>query len=299
MTELDLRRIGGSDIAALMSRDPWGRGPLDVYLRIVEGIGVEQTPAMCKGKRFERSIGEWWREISESGSEYGWWGLGSIHPEDRPWQRATPDMVAHREGQVYGVADIKRYRDARLSCGEPGTDQIGDYELLQLTTYAECLRHTGNPTSELRLVVHDLHTDELAEYQAEYSPDLGAAIVETAERFWLDHVEPKIPPPLTGSRLVRTWLERRFPAAILGTRDSTPVEDAEALRLRELREEIRERERECDEIENRLRESIGEHSKVTGEWGSITWREVAGGEVSYYRKPCRGLRTIFRRSKNG
>lgn len=299
MTELDLRRIGGSDIAALMGRDPWGKGPLDVYLRIVEGIGVEQTPAMGKGKRFERPIGDWWIETSESGRKYGWWEPGSIHPFDRPWQRATPDMVTHRGGLIYGVADIKRYRDVRLSCGEPGTDQIGDHELIQLTTYAECLRHIGHPTSELRLVVHDLWTDDLVEYRAEYNPDLGAAIVEAAERFWRDHVVPKIPPPLTGSRIARSWLERRHPKALLGARDATAIEEAEALRLRQLRDEIRERERECDEIENRLRESIGDHGKVTGDWGSITWSEVPGKEISYYRKPYRGLRTTFRRAKNG
>lgn len=295
MTTLDLRRIGGSDMCALLlGSDPWGKTALDVYLRVVEGISLPSSPAMEKGKLFERPIGDWWAK--REGLEVRWVGA-SILPEDRPWQRATPDLTFHR-GDWWGIGDVKRYRDVRLSCGEPGTDQIGHYELIQLHTYAEAMEHVGigRPDS-LALIVHDLYTDDLVDYRADYEPELGARIVEAAEKFWRNHVEPKVPPPMNGGRTARAWLESRYPRPTREAREATAVETAHALRLREIQAEIRRLEKESDAITNELRASIAEAEKVTGEWGSITWTCVEGGPVSYVRRPYRALKTNFRREK--
>ena len=292
---LDLSRIGGSDMCCILTgQDPWGKTPLDVYLRIVEGISRPSTAAMDKGKIFEKAIGNWW--AARHGREVRWISE-SIHPEDRPWQRATPDLTSPTS-DGFDIGDVKRYRDVRHSCGEPGTDQIGRYELIQLHTYAEAMEHVGiGRPSNLLLMVHDLWTDELVDYSAAYEPELGARIVEAAEKFWRDHVLAKKAPPMNGGHGARAWLESRYPRQTKAAREATAVETALASRLREIESTSRQLEREADAIKNELRANIAEHEKVTGEFGSITWTHVEGAAVSYERKPYRALKTNFRREK--
>jgi hypothetical protein len=287
---LDLSRIGGSDIAALMGLCPYGRGPFDVYTRCVDGVLGAASNTQKKGKLFERSIFDWWLQeypLESAGYE---WSNESVLPMEREWQRATPDAISD-----VGVCDIKRYRDASLSCGMPGTDEIGDYEMLQLHYYGECLTRLGRPIDELRLVVHDLRIDDLVTYRVDYDPDLGAKCAEAAERFWRDHVKPRRPPPIDGTLGCRRHLESMFPTPSGESRDATAIETAEMIRLKEIADDISKLKREKEEISNRLRASIGEVTKIRCDIGSASWVRVEAREVSYTRAAGRELRTYFRR----
>lgn len=295
------RRIGGSDVPAILGMDPWGKTGFDVYLRIVEGVQNTRTPSMQKGLRFERSIGDWFSD--ETGVSIRWVG-GSIEPPDRPWQRLSPDVLIESERSI---GDIKRYKNARAFLGVPGTDEIGPYEMLQLHTYIEGVNHlrelglyafeSGAPAERWRLIVHDLLEDDLALYRGEYSEQLGAMITEECERFWTDHIIRKSPPEISGSSSVRAWLEGRFPKAAKPPRIATAEECALALRWRELNADQDKIEAELDVIKNKLRESIGDHERVRGDFGSISWTDIPGGPVTYERKPYRKLAPYFRKVK--
>lgn len=264
--ELDLTKIGGSDVAALMGVSDYST-PFDVWLRIVEGVMSSPTPAMLAGRRFERSIGEWWAE--ERGLELQWFEASLSHP-DRPWQRLTPDVrVLNRPGEI---ADVKRARAALDRHGHPGTDEIADYELVQLQTYLEGLHALGEPAELAHLVVHDLASDELLTYRTRRDPAFGELIVETCERFWRDHVVTRRPPEMSGSETARRWLDQR--KASQPQREATGAEVALALELRQLGEHVKMLEGRIDVVKNELRRSIGDARGIKGPFGSISYSSI-------------------------
>lgn len=292
---LNLRKIGGSDAAAILGVDPFGKGPFDVYLRIVEGHSQPASPKMKKGKIFEHPIARWWAE--ERNAEVLWMDA-SYEPADREWQRVTPDLRVisiggHAEN---AIGDVKRYDNARAFLGTPGTDQVTAYELVQLTVYMEALQHMGfGSVKRGFLIVHDLDDDELLEYVVPYNPELAAMIVGELERFWFEHVVPKNPPEISGSNNTRSWLEQKYPTAKKPARPANETENLLAYRWRELNKQKSAIDDEIDVIRNKMRDSIGDAAKVAGDWGSVSWTDIAGGPVSYVQQPYRKLAPYFRK----
>lgn len=264
-TPLDLGRIGGSDVAAILGVSDYST-PFDVWLRVVEGVQSPPSPAMLAGRRFERSIGEWWAE--DRGLSIAW--CDSIQHPGRPWQRLTPDIrVTSRPGEI---ADVKRARHALSRHGHPGTDEIADYEMCQLQTYLEGLHSLGEPAELAHLVVHDLASDEILTYRTRRDPDFGGVIVEACERFWRDHVVTKRPPEMSGSETARRWLDQR--KASQPKRAATAEEEKLAAELRVVSEAMKGLEEREGVIKNRLRQSIGEARGITGTFGSISYASI-------------------------
>lgn len=264
---LDLRRIGGSDVAAILGVSDYS-SPFDVWLRIVEGFKGEQTVAMKLGLRFERAIADWWCE--RAGVEIAW--FDSFHHPDREWQRLSPDVrVTTSPGEI---ADIKRSRRALDRHGHPGTDDLADYELCQLQTYLEALHSMGEPAEVGHLVVHDLEHDELFTWHTRRDPEFGALIVEACERFWRDHVLTKKPPPMSGSETAKAWLEKRRPRDTTPARAATPEELRLALEYRDVHGAIKQLEERESVLKNQLRESIGTARGLRGPFGSISYAAI-------------------------
>lgn len=306
------RRIGGSDMAAILGVHP-RKTAFDVWLRIVEGVEMQApTRAMAMGKAFERTIATEWARQREV--LFDWLGT-TIDIEDRPWQRISPDgKIRGYAHPVIGpritcapvppqglrlVGDVKRYRWDRDNLGEPGTDQIGPYELVQVTTYVEALRHIGDEIDGGLLVVHDLFDDEFHDFPVPFSTELGELIVSDAEKFWRDHVMSKKAPPISGSYTAMKWLERRFPKEDKKKiREASAEELALALRMRDLMREHKRSEAELDVIKNRLRELMGDAAKIHGDWGSISWTTTKAHErPAVSIKEGRTLRPYFPKEK--
>lgn len=264
--ELDLSRIGGSDVAAIMGLSDYST-PFDTWLRIVEGVRDDETSYQRAGKRMERAIGQWWAE--ERGLEVAWYEESLQHPS-RAWQRLTPDIrVVSRPGEI---ADVKRARRALDRHGHPGTDEIADYELVQLQTYLEGLHSLGEPAELAHLVVHDLASDELLTYRTRRDPAFGELIVESCERFWRDHILTRKAPEMSGSETARRWLDQR--KASLPKRPATPEEAKLAAELRVVTEGKKQLEEREAVIKNLLRQSIGEARGITGDFGSISYAAI-------------------------
>ena len=290
MSDINPRRIGGSDVAAIMGLSTYGT-PFDVWARIHEGIQQEPTKKMMAGRRFERAIGEWWADENGIAANSMQWYSTIEHP-NREWQRITPDI---RRLGTHEIIDIKRSMRPRERHGEPGTDQIADYEMLQVQTYMEALNSLGDDVRIARLVVHDTTRDELVEWIVERDDELGASIVAACEKFWSDHIVDGVPPPLGASRIASEYLAKKHAITELGVRDATIEEDTIANRIRAIQREQKEREREIDALRNELRAAIGDHKGVRGEWGSAIRYDSKASTYTVNRKACQLLTLRFAR----
>lgn len=289
-SKLNLGRIGGSDIAAILGLSDYSTA-FDVWLRIVEGVCSPPSRKMKAGKRFERVVGSWWAE--ERGVEIQWFEASIEHP-DRPWQRLTPDV------RVLGyavIADVKRSMHYGERHGTPGTDQIADYEFLQLQCYLEGLSSIGDEVNTAFLVLHDTMNDELVEYQCARDPELGAMIVDAGAKFWRDHVVTKIPPPIGWSKNAAEYLAQRHPSTDQPVRAATPTEHSLLMRMRDLKADEKRSEKEIDAIKNELRALIGDARGLDGDWGSIIRANVAGSTFTVTKQPYQSLTARFKKEK--
>jgi hypothetical protein len=289
------RRIGGSLAAAIIGVSSWS-SPFDAYLELVEGVRRPVSRKMRAGKIFEHAIWTWACEELRLPS-CTWVDEPITHPR-RDWSRFSPDIVMNDFSEL---ADVKRFTYADSVCGEPGTDQIGAYELVQLHTYAEALRSKPfeMPIERLRLIVHDLHRDALVEYFVPYDPELGACIVEACERFWRDHVETRSPPALSGSSSTKRYLTEKHPSALLPLRPATEDEFAVVKILQAIELEKKENEQEIEKLKNVLRDFIGDAKGLLlpEGAGTVTWTETKASEYTVRREAGRTLRLNFKKGR--
>lgn len=193
--------LGGSQIAAVLGLDPW-KGPLEVYAEVVgEPRATLPSKEQARGHRLEPVLLEWWREetgatledppdLFRADTPTGW----SLRHPAKPYLRATLDALGRRNGvRVLADAKTTNAMSAR-GWGEPGTDDVPMHVALQLHVYGAVTRALGWDMAPAAEVPTCLAGDfEL--YVVPYDPALGEMVVAAAERFNVDHVLPRRPPP--------------------------------------------------------------------------------------------------------
>ena len=125
--EIRRKGIGGSDIAAIMGMDKW-RSPMDVWLEKTGRADPKDETTMTRhGHLMEPIILDMYAE--RHGLKKPRRQVFKSHPKYK-FHRASLDMVA---GPV--VVDAKAPRYFSREWGEPGTDMVPDYILLQQQWY--------------------------------------------------------------------------------------------------------------------------------------------------------------------
>lgn len=198
--QLAIRRTGitGTDLPCLLGLSPF-RTAFDVWLdKLGKAPPVEVTEDMERGNFLEDGARRWYAKrtgalrVEEP---------GTVVSRRNPLVIATPDGVAHFPGDVRAL-EIKMPSSAR-DWGEAGTDAVPSYYLPQ------CL---------WELAALDLETADVFAvldgkprlYHVKRDAELEGLLVETAERFWRDHVLTGKPPEVTAADLpsVSRWLKR-------------------------------------------------------------------------------------------
>jgi hypothetical protein len=192
----DAAKVGGSDLAALLGRSPWGT-PFTLYARIVSALegralSHDDSAPRRRGRVLEKAVLSLYAEETQSvlqdGPRLRHWRL--------PYVRASLDALASNGGvtrvvdaKTAGLAEIRKW-------GDPGTDEIPEYMLYQLTLYAglwaDAAREPARTSHIAALVGGDLRV-----YVVPYDAELFGMLEQAVERFWVDHVEPRHPPPMT------------------------------------------------------------------------------------------------------
>jgi len=266
MTEVNLaeRRngIGGSDIAAIVGESPW-KTALDVWLdKTGRAEPTPDTPATKRGRFLEGALLNWYAE--ETGREVELPGL-LVNPK-RTWQRANLDGDDPR-GEAVLECKSASFRQA-YRWGEPGTADVpeeyicqGQY-MLQLPQMAE----------RRRIIYPACLGGDFAMYEVPRDDELGAALVEAGERFWVDHVLADKPPAVDGSDSCKNWLARQFPRERGALVKASDEVDKMVNLLKRVRIELSNAEKDKAELENQIKAIIGDAAGLEGDGWRITWK---------------------------
>ncbi|HET6496688.1 MAG TPA: YqaJ viral recombinase family protein [Thermoleophilia bacterium] len=263
--ELRAKGIGSSEIAMLVLDDEgkplsrWG-GPHKLW-RVKTGVELPQDdterPWLDRGKALEP------------------WILARYAQKTGARLRASPGTVQHREyPYVVDSVDALAWHPgdgkAPSSCveakaplhfqsfeyGEEGTDQIDRQYLIQGQWH---MGTWGLPKCDYPI---DVGTGDIKIYTSEHDEEMWLALVSIAERFWKDHVESGVPPPVDAKDATSEWLARRLKQADSDIIDADEEIANDLRALRDLRLRKDAIEEEYAKLSNEVKVAIGEHKGI-------------------------------------
>lgn len=262
--------IGGTDLAALCGFSRYC-SPIDIW-RDKRGLSLPrlENQHMTWGKKLEAIIADHYsqnEEVALHSPEAA--GTPCLRNPDLPaWHGGSADrfVIEERRG-----LEIKTAFVGSQNWGIPGTDEIPIEYLIQCVWYMhvfDCERW------DLAVLIggHDYRKYELSR-----NLDLEQILIDKVDRFWYDHVLADIPPPLDASDSYALHLENKYTSHT----EELLIADSESelliTRLRQIKEVIRESEREKALLINQLKERIGSNLGIISPYGKVTWREGKNG----------------------
>ncbi len=219
------RLVTASKVAAILGVSPW-ESPRSVWHRMRGDLPrEEQTTAQSRGHYLEPAILAWWRDQ---------------HPEYRhvdsqheylldDWAAATPDALAiwggsrvdAPEGRERVLIEAKS-TNSLDDWGDPGTDAIPDYYLVQVhwQLHVSGLSRCYVPVIGPRL--------QFAEYVVDAMPKYGALLEKRMREFY-DSLSADEPPPLDDSLATFNAVRRVHPDIEAGAEVEIPEGHAREL----------------------------------------------------------------------
>ena len=250
-----LRRlgVGASEVGVLTGTAKFG----SKYQLYCDKLGLlpdrEQTERMSMGKRMERTIMECLVSDESFQEEYGcsdaggpldWQPCQRLYScEAHPLVLATPDALVDF-GQEHLMVECKNTRwDEAWADGPPAyvIDQVQQQMLVM--DKGECI------------VAWLLHGDTFKWVTVKADPQRQALIVRSIEDFWTHHILQEIPPQVTDADTQA--LKDRYqkadldPVALPG--EFIALDERKAI----LERQVKDAEREIEEIRNQFRAAIG------------------------------------------
>ena len=197
MNRSEIRKIGGSDIAALLGLSPW-RSAHSLYLHLVGELPPqEDNPAMERGRILEPVIADIFAANHE---EFESRQSGIVESVKYPFLIGSPDrrLVHINDCFVDSGLEIKTADITKASeWGDEMSDEIPVAYLLQCQWYCGLL---GLPDWYIAVGFVKPGSKKIGgyrEYRIEHDAARYAAMVQKAVDFWESHVVPRIPPEIT------------------------------------------------------------------------------------------------------
>lgn len=294
---LDLKRIGCSDLAAILGRDRW-REPCDVWARIVHGIEPERSAVL-------EEMGAWGLRLEEPVARAGLDKLKhcgplyrppSIKPSARPWQRYSIDFIAGLIDATTGIAARLQVAGSLrvLECkvrsshaldaagwGADGTADVAEDVLVQVQGQLEAVKAdrdswlgTDVPDLEVADVLVLVDGQRLRHYPVPYDAELAGMVREEAERFWRDYVLTATPPPLEYGEGTARELRRRYPH-LSGETVATPEMEEIARAVGRIDLQLADLDIERDQHMRKLAEMAGSATRIRAEgWSWSQWDQA-------------------------
>jgi putative phage-type endonuclease len=289
--QLEMRTtgIGASEIPIIAGLSPYGSAA-EVYLaKKKPGEGRRATLAMRLGTITEDPIAQLYAE--ETGRHLA--RVDTVRSAENPLVLATPDRAVFTSKPPKGwtFKDAERLLQVkhttwrfRNSWGEPGTDQVPEDHLAQVTWE---MGTTGVSACDVAVL---FDKDEFLIFTVEFNPDLFRSLVTIGEHFFRTYVETNTPPPADASERYREALTIIYPEERSADLKAMPpdLEDL-AARLRVLEAIEREACSRGDLIRNELRRFIGDATGAISRVGTITWKKNADGKKTDWEKVAADL----------
>ena len=258
---LEARRsgIGGSDVSAICGLNKY-KSPIGIYL---DKIGAqekkeEQSEAAYWGNTLEELVA---REFTKRTGKKVRNRNAMLQHEEYPWMLANLDRVVVGENAILECKTTSAY----LSQEWEGEEIPAAY-ILQVQHY---LAVTGYKKAYIACLIGG---QKFVYKEIEKDQEIIDYLIKLEKDFWLNHVEKKIPPPVDGSEASSEVLSLMYPKATI---DETINLDEDVQNLINKREDLKIKESEIkesiNEIDNRIKNLMGEHSAaIAGEY-KITW----------------------------
>lgn len=267
---VEWREVGGSDIAAIMGKDPF-RSWVDVYLRIGFGRESRDTAAMATGRRAEPYIAAMTAEL-----------LGiTVRPGD-VFRGVTPDGTPVRsQADAFGASGIGvecKWTSPHNRPWEWREDVCPIHYALQANWAAGWRR----VAEWIVGVAWGLSLDELRVYRVPFDAGLFARQVAFADSFYVDHFVPdddgNLYPwpartPAEAARVAATVFPRHTDSIHAATAD----EAALLHEARALDDTVKTLELDLEAARDRLRAAIGAREGIQSPDVRATWRANATG----------------------
>lgn len=244
--------------------DPYAT-PADVWARKVHGLTEAETEAMRWGTRLEGVV------LAAAAEELG--------RTVTPWQRMIHDPIApHLFATADGLASDETIVEAKVTSSQPW-DRSGPPLRHQLQVQVQ-LAVTGLE----RAVIAALHRGTAFRlYPVERDDRVIDAIRDATERFWREHVEPRVCPRDANGCIPRRLLVLLHPADNGETVELPAEAEGWDDRLREIGKSMALLDVERETLRARLMDAIGDAT-----WGRLStggmwqWRtaSVRGYEVA-------------------
>jgi putative phage-type endonuclease len=273
-----MRQMGitATDAAALTGHHPY-RSPVDVYLdKRGEAPPFDGNERTKWGLLLEDPIRADYAERHGAFVDVP----GTLQHPDREWAMATPDGVVYvgRAAPIGGAdrgLEIKTHTiHEAWKYGEPGTDEVPMYELLQCTWN---MFVAGLPRWDMVVFIDN----QPADYVIPRDEELVQLLYDAAIRFRRDNLDAGVPPSPDGTDSYDTFLRGRYPSHVGDDLIRIADDDADVAVLREVCEmlaEITERE---EAAKQSLKARIGDKSGLVWNEGGkdrkITWRKARDG----------------------
>ena len=279
--QIELRKtgIGASEAAAAIGVCPH-RSPMHVYAeKIGMGVPFEMNDAIEWGNRLEPVIAQKYADDH---------GLVNVCPlagdpsmsnpqqtfrhSEYPWMLATPDrLVLGDVGQTqYGV-EIK-------SAGFRQYDRWGDTaDKLPPEYYVQvswCMAVLDVPRWDMAVLIGG---QDYREYVIERDPAFEMLLISKAKDLWENHILKRVPPTPDAMAATRRALAAIYPSNGGEWKGSNREIDVLATDYEKARAALREAETRKAELENALRNHIGDAEGIIGDWGKASWRANKNG----------------------
>jgi putative phage-type endonuclease len=258
------RGLGGSDMAAILGMDGFGRTPLDVYLTMIgEAEPIEETEPMFWGRELEDVVAKRWASIH--GVEVRRKNDPVIHPKHK-WMRGHIDRIItgrKDEGLEVKVSSADGW-------GEEGSADIPDHYLPQVHHY---MTAKGAVRWHVAVLLCRFGPPTLRSYVIERDDEISDGLILRGEEFIHNHVEPRIPPdPESSEQANRLW--RR---AVTGKRVIVPETTVATIAYLQL---TKERQKELKTERDNLELALKTHLK-TADHGIFDAGADESGEAIY------------------
>lgn len=258
--------VSATMISPIAGISPWG----DRWTAYAHAKGLiapeEQTEEMFWGTRLQRVIAQVFCERMELPIE---WSDQRVYSKTRPWQCASPDafILTQPKRQVLECKTAGLHQSHEWDREATNEDGVPDYYVAQVEWQLSTCE------LEVAYVAVLIAGNDFRIYRIEHDPVLEEILLEEGERFWREHLMSNVPPPIGGSQRARQYLGQRYPRHREKLRPATLDEIAWLDEYAVLRAQSDVIESRRDELENQLKQAIGEAEGLSWSRGKLTWKK--------------------------
>ncbi|KEI10544.1 hypothetical protein Z957_02090 [Clostridium sp. K25] len=258
--------IGGSDVGAILGINKW-KTPFEVYLEKTEPITEvkEQSEAAYWGDQFEEVVAkEFERRTGKK-----------VRRDRRHFKhKKYLFMVANIDRRVVGESAVLECKTANQFLAKEWKDEeIPASYLVQVQHYLEV---TGAEKGYIAVLIGG---QKFIWKEVERDEELIRMIINTEKEFW-KLVENKTPPALDGSSAAEKWVNEKFKIANEG--EIVELDSSYKNKLQEyfeLKKREKEFKEEINQLENQLKNDIGNAELAHVPGFDISWKQIKSSRV--------------------